>query len=135
MRRVAWIAMSALGLAVAGGAMLFATYQREYILTEANKAEFVGLQQSLNGVQNFAQLNGDGVFVALDKSVFDKMSNAFSGQTVTIHSTDLDDDVRLTVKSVALRTEPGRMVAQLDLSASDSKRGVAAGLNVEGFLF
>jgi hypothetical protein len=127
--------MSALGLAVAGGAMLFATYQREYILTEANKAEFVGLQQSLNGVQNFAQLNGDGVFVALDKSVFDKMSNAFSGQTVTIHSTDLDDDVRLTVKSVALRTEPGRMVAQLDLSASDSKRGVAAGLNVEGFLF
>ena len=134
MRRVAWIAVGALGLAVAGGVTLFATYQREYILTEANRAEFVGLQQSLEGVNNFAQSNGDGAFVALDRSVFEKTSAALSGKTVTVHSKDLDDDVRLTVKSVALQTEPGRMTAQLDLIASDLKRGIAAGLNVEGFL-
>ncbi|KJC55870.1 hypothetical protein UP10_36230 [Bradyrhizobium sp. LTSPM299] len=123
------------GLAVAGAATLYATYPRAYVLTETNKAEFVGLRQSLDGLQNVTQLNGDGAYVALDKSIFDKLSAALAGQTVTVHSKDLDDDLRLTVMSVALRSEPGRMVAQLDLAASDSKRGLTAGLHVEGFLF
>ena len=134
MQRIAWLALGASGLAFAGGATLFATYQREYILMEANMAEFIGLQQSLDGVKISAQLNGDGAFIAIDRSVFEKTNAALSGKTVTVHSKDLDDDVRLTVKSVALQTEPGRMTAQLDLIASDPKRRIAAGLNVEGFL-
>ncbi|KRR02107.1 hypothetical protein [Bradyrhizobium valentinum] len=121
-------------MAAAGAATLYTTYQREYILTETAKAEFVGLQQSLHGLQNFTQSSGDGAFIALDKSMFDKMGAALTGQTVTVHSKELDDDIRLTVRSVTLRTEPGRMVARLDLTAADTKRGLAAGLDVEGFL-
>jgi hypothetical protein len=134
MRGVAWIAAGILGLAVTGGVTLFATYQHEFILTEANKAEFVGQQQSLYGVKSIAQLDGDGAFVALNRSVFDKASAALSGKSVTVHSKELNDDVQLTVKSLTLQTESGRITAQLDLIASDSKRGITVGLNVEGFL-
>ncbi|MET3973487.1 hypothetical protein [Bradyrhizobium sp. S3.5.5] len=135
MRRNLWIAVTLIGLVLAGGAGLYATYQREYLLTETAKAEYVGLHQSLDGIHSFKQLEGDGAFIALHKSMFDKISAGLSGQTITVYSTRLDGEIRLSVKSAVLRTEPGRMMAQLDLTASDSKRGISVGLNVEGFVY
>lgn len=135
MRKPVLVAACLIGLAAAGGLGLYATYQREYLVTETEKAEFIGLQQSLGGLESFAKLGGDGAFVALDKSLFDKISAALSGQSVTVYSKSLDDQIRLTVRSATLRAEPGRMVAQLALTATDTKRGLGVGLDVEGFVY
>ena len=132
MRKPVLVAACLIGLAAAGGSGLYATFQREYLVTETEKAEFIGLQQSLGGLQSFAKLGGDGAFVALDKSLFDKISAALSGQSVTVYSKSLDDQIRLTVRSATLRAEPGRMVALLALAGIDTMGGRGVGLAVEG---
>ena len=55
MRKPVLVAACLIGLAAAGGLGLYATYQREYLVTETEKAEFVGLQQSLDGLQKLCQ--------------------------------------------------------------------------------
>ena len=134
MRRVVLIAVSLAGLAVAGAGALYATYQRQYLVTETAKAELVGLRQSLDGIQQLTVMKDDGVSVALDKSIFDKICATLAGQSIAVYSKRLDDTIRLSIKSAAIRTEPGRMVAHLDLTASDSKRGLSVGLDAEGFI-
>jgi hypothetical protein len=135
MRRVVLIAVSLAGLAVAGAGALYATYQRQYLVTETAKAELVGLRQSLDGIQQLTVMKDDGVSVALDKSIFDKICATLAGQSIAVYSKRLDDTIRLSIKSAAIRTEPGRMVAHLDLTASDSKRGLSVGLDAEGFIY
>lgn len=125
------LAVAALG----GGIALYATYQRQYILSKATQAEMAGLRQSLDGLAAADKLGTNAAFIALDRSVFEKLGAAMTSRSVSLRSKKLADTIDLTVNAVSIRPEAGRMAVTLDATAKSAKSGLAASLRIDGFVY
>jgi hypothetical protein len=126
----------ALILAVfAGGVSVYATYQRQYIVSQAAQSEMIGLRQSLGGVEAANALGSNGAYIALDRSMFDKLSSAMTRQSVSLNAKQLGEDINITVNAASVQPDTGRMALHLHLSAASPKRGLTVGLEVDGFVY
>jgi hypothetical protein len=95
----------------------------------------VGLHQSLDGIAAANQLATNGVFIALDRSIFEKLSSAMTLRSVSLRSKKLGDDIDVMVDSMSVSPEAGRMAVTLDVTAKSTERGLTAGLRVDGFIY
>jgi hypothetical protein len=130
MRKVILVALI---LAVlTGGIGIYATYQRQYILSQAAQTEMVGLTQSLGVLDAVNTLSSNGVYIAFNRSMFDKLSAGMTGQSVSLYAKQLDEEIYLAINAASVRPEAGRMKFYLDLSATSPKRSLTAGLEVDG---
>jgi hypothetical protein len=105
------LVLIALLVAVAGVVLaLFATYQRRYILSQATQAEMVGLHQILDGIAAANQLATNGVFIALDRSIFDSASGVARSAAVTPSAPEAT--LRSTVIAMQQRAPFGQRTSQ-----------------------
>ena len=126
-----WIApifILALVIAAIGA---YATYQSRYIFQQEQRAEYVGLQQSVSGLAALDAAGAKAVTIALSDTFFNTFASALSGKAVQFTISSLPNEtLTLNVVSVSLRPTPGALKAEFNAQLSSDKRGYSVGLLV-----
>ncbi|WP_128948160.1 MULTISPECIES: hypothetical protein [Bradyrhizobium] len=128
--------MVILGLIVAIGIGLYATFQSRYLIDEHNRARIVSLQQTASGLDALEQGDQKAVAVALDATLFRNIGDQLVGQKVMLSHPSLPGEtLTVAVDRLTFAPQMGRLAGNLGLSVKSDKRFLSVGLDVEFALY
>jgi hypothetical protein len=118
------------------GISAYATYQSRYILQQEQIADYVGIQQTIDGLKALDTAGSKAITIALSDQFFNAFTSALSGKSISLIYASLPNEtLTLKIVSTSIKTLPGTLRASFDAQLSSDRRSYSVGLHVEAVAY